>query len=504
MKKNVSNRGRSRLLLAAALSTGMAVAPHIAQAQSARNWIGNTDTDLATAANWDTLPVSGDSWIFGAPGTAGATLTNTLTTSSAFNVSGITFSSSNTTGYTIDSAHAGTFTLTGGITHQNSAVSSITNTIGSNIVVAAGTHTIALGGNSTTGLNLNLTGNLSGSGTISQTGQSSGVENLGFSGDNSGFTGSFTQDNANSTRTAFNTASSGSASAAWAFNRNVAGGVALNFTGTISFGSLSGGGQIRDNSGAITLQVGNLNADTTWSGVFASNNTLSLNKVGTGTLTLSGNNLNAGGTTVTTGKLAITNATNSLGTGSLSVTGGTIGGTGVGTTTVASKIYTINGGRIAPGAITTASNFGNAGTLTLTSTGTGGGISLTSANLDFDLAATAAGTSDKLALGASALTFGSIVFNFSPLSGVTTLETGTTYTLFTSTGTVSGFDTNNITTNFLGALAGNYTANYSLSGGTSGNLQVTFTAVPEPSEFALAIVGMLGMMVFICRRKQMM
>src|SRR5690606_6606504 len=113
-----------------------------------------------TGANWSTnpnAPVSGDGWIFDAPGTAGATLTNNLANSTAFEVAGITFGSTATGGYSIS---GGTFTLTGNITNTGGAGN---QTIGSNIQVS-GSRILQLNGGGTVAGDVTLSGNLTGSG----------------------------------------------------------------------------------------------------------------------------------------------------------------------------------------------------------------------------------------------------------------------------------------------------------------------------------------------------
>ena len=226
-------------------------------------------------------------------------------------------------------------------------------------------------------------------------------------------------------------------------------------------------------------------------------NVKKLYKAGAGLLTLSGANTYTGDTFLYQGKLQLGHSTASIGTGALKVTDGTVGGAGGAVTTVTGKVHTIDGGRVAPGAITAASNFGGVGTLTLTSTGAGGGVNFVDAGFDFDLATTAAGSSDRLALGASAVTYGSIGFTFSG----TALETGQAYTLISGTGSVSGFNASSISSTFVGALAGHYSASYGLGGVSGGDLQVTFTAVPEPSSFAV-LVGLAGLAMVGSRRRR--
>lgn len=103
-------------------------------------WTGNAgagNTDLATATNWfaNTLPPTGNTWALNATGTAGATLTNTLT-SAAFSVQGITFGSSSSAApsYTMS---GNTFTLTGDINNNTAAV---TQTLNMDIIMGTSNH----------------------------------------------------------------------------------------------------------------------------------------------------------------------------------------------------------------------------------------------------------------------------------------------------------------------------------------------------------------------------
>jgi autotransporter-associated beta strand protein len=222
-------------------------------------------------------------------------------------------------------------------------------------------------------------------------------------------------------------------------------------------------------------------------------NTTALYKTGTGTWTLGGTNTYSGGTTVNAGNLVI-NAAGNTGSGTVAVSGGT-GATISGTGTSSGAMTISNGSHIAPG-INTSGNFGGVGTLAV---GTTGGLTITNANLDFDLATTAAGSNDLITTNALTLTSGTLVFNFTGTGS--TLQTGTLYELIGVTGAtpVTGFNPNAISTNFQGSLAGNYTASYSV---VSNDLDVTFTAgaVPEPSTWALLAFGMLSLGGFHFRR----
>ena len=279
----------------------VAVCPvFLATGLEAATWVGNTDANLANGLNWDSAPAapaSGEAWVFGAAGTSGAALTNNLATTSAFEVAGITFGAASSA-YTIT---GGAFSLTGNI----AATSASAVNLGSNITVSDARQ-VNLNGSS----NITLSGSLSGAGSLTQTAGGTGAKTLFLTGDNSGFTGTFTQTNDSNNRTGFNSPTAGSTAADWVLNRNVAGGVAINLatTDVLHLGSLSGTGSIR---GSGILSVGAKNTSTTWGGTLASNTgtvTLGLTKVGTGTLTMSNTNRHTLATTVNAGVLNITGA----------------------------------------------------------------------------------------------------------------------------------------------------------------------------------------------------
>ena len=237
----------------------------------------------------------------------------------------------------------------------------------------------------------------------------------------------------------------GSASASWVFQNTTASRTTLDFagTGTISFGSMTGGGTIQANvAGAKTISAGALGSTDTFSGIIANGSgTLALTKVGSGTMTLSGANTYTGATTINAGTLALGAANRIADTSAMVLGGGTFATGGFSETL---------------------------GTLTLSST----------SSIDFG-----AGTSALVFADSSAISW-SGTLNLSNFDiGTDTLKFGT------SSSALTGSQLSAIT------LTG-YTAALDSSG------FVTFTAVPEPHEFALAIVGLLGVMVFIRRRNQ--
>ena len=262
-----------------------------------------------------------------------------------------------------------------------------------------------------------------------------------------------------------------------------------------SLASNGGTGSIVDNgtgAGTDTLTI-NGSATTNFGLVIAAGASrtvaLTLAAGNTGTLGLSGANTYTGATTISGGKLRLTNATgtSATGTGLVTLNGGpatTLSGTGFST----GMLTVTAGSRLAPGVNTggTNGNFGGVGTLTVGSTG---GTTLTNANLDFDLAntaATAGGTTNDLLTTGGTLALGTIGVTVNELNGA--LLTGTPYTLISGATSVTGAP--NFTTTYVGGTS--YTANYSVNG--SNNLQVTFTAVPEPSTWAAMLlgVGLLG------------
>ena len=153
-------------------------------------------------------------------------------------------------------------------------------------------------------------GPISGGGTITR--GTSGNLSLYLAGDNSGFTGTYQDQNNGNAVTRFSANTAGSASARWIFNQLTLGKTSLpGVSGTIRFGSFSGTGTLSDGGSGIvnTVEVGALGLNDTFSGVIGQfTGTIGLTKVGTGTLTLSGVNTYTGPNNINAGKLLITTA----------------------------------------------------------------------------------------------------------------------------------------------------------------------------------------------------
>ncbi len=167
-----------------------------------------------------------------------------------------------------------------------------------NIVVGSGVSYLG----ATANVTYTVAGNLSGSGTLYLTQPAGGTFGYVFlSGNNSGFSGSMDNYGSSNSRFRFTAATAGSANASFATYDAGTDSTSFNFgAGTISFGSLSGTGYIRQDVSGIantsTLAVGALGQYTQFSGTL---NTgfqcyLTLNVVGGGTLEMEGSNIWAG------------------------------------------------------------------------------------------------------------------------------------------------------------------------------------------------------------------
>jgi autotransporter-associated beta strand protein len=260
---------------------------------------------------------------------ANANINCTLGGSSGLTLTGAAADTiNNTTTYT------GTTTINSGtLVLSNGTANSTTPTLTTPIVIAsAGT----LAADILDG-NINLSGAISGSGTLSISPTGAQGQTLRLYGNNSGFTGNFLEpvttrglmwsDNGGTG----NAANTGSAAASW----NVSGSFGFIETAgaanpIVLLGSLSGTSSAAtlggfSGSGTKTFQIGALNTSTTFAGAIQDNPqttgtpVIALIKVGTGTLTLSGTNTYSGTTTVNAGTLAFTTAIPSSNTWNIAV-----------------------------------------------------------------------------------------------------------------------------------------------------------------------------------------
>jgi autotransporter-associated beta strand protein len=306
----------------------------------------------------------------------------------------------------------GTVTANGG-TLKNTAGVATTN----NLVVNGATTLDVTGGN------WNFNGNISGGGAINR--GTGATLSMYLGGDDSLYTGTFTVPNNGNAVVRFNAASAGSAGARWVFNDTTVGRTTLEFTsGTISFGSLTGAGQIQgNNSGTKTISVGALGYNDTFSGLIQDGGgTIALIKTGTGTLTLSNTNSYSAGTTISGGALNVTGVLSGVGAVAIN-SGGTVAGTG----TLSGATVVASGGAIAPG----NGGIGVAGTLTFSNAGAaltfnGGSI------LSLDLSGT--GNSDQIVLSGSVVASGTTTVNLRALAG---FAGAGTYPVISGTGSVN-------------------------------------------------------------------
>jgi len=224
-------------------------------------------------------------------------------------------------------------------------------------------------------------------------------------------------------------------------------------------------------------------------------NSGAISKTGNGILTLNAANTYTGNTSISAGTLLINGSTHS--SSAVDVTGATLGGTG----TVGGSVTVGSGATIAGG-------LNGVGTLNLSSSMTLNGNSTFSA----DISGATPGTEyNRLQLSGAAVT----------LNGVNNLALNLTYTptdqqlffLIVGASSITGrFDSlNGVTTTlnqnstftlggqeFMIGYSGNSTAG-TFSGGNDLVLQAS--AVPEPSTWALMVLGLAGAVVLIRRKK---
>ena len=269
----------------------------------------------------------------------------------------------------------------------------------------------------------------------------------------------------------------------------------VNAGGAITGFTITNPGTGYTSAPTVTV-TGPSGATSTATATIAANVSGGLTKLGANTLTLTGASTYTGATTITTGTLAL--GVGGSVTNSSQITVGTTVGTGatfdvsaitftspasqtltgLGTVAGGANMLTL-AGTLSPGA---TPNTGDIGTLTINTTGT---LSLTGTT-NFDI--TNAMTKDLITATGANLSLG----NGSILTLRGTVTAGTTYTL------VSGLtsETGSYTT-VNGAPAGT-TPTFTFTG---GNYNVTFNAVPEPSTWAMGVVGLSLAGLWLRRRR---
>jgi len=263
--------------------------------------------------------------------------------------------------------------------------------------------------NGTANINLGsriaLSGNISGTGTLNITAEST-VARDDLNGNATGFTGTLNfLGNGQMRGRANGGFFVGFPNAVTMMNSPVSLGFYDNSGGNIFyFGALSGTNAntvlYLSYAGAPTLNIGSLNLDSTFAGQFQ--NSINLVKAGTGTLTLSGTSTHTGTTTVSAGALSVTG---SFSNSPVTVTNGaSLRGTGF----LGGGVTIQSGGNILPGIVN-----GQAGTLTVSN-----GLTLAAPNLFFDLSSSPNGANDKIVmLGGSLAMSGVNNYIFYPING---------------------------------------------------------------------------------------
>jgi autotransporter-associated beta strand protein len=400
---------------------------------------------------------SGTSTLAGSNTYAGGTTVNAGTLSGTIaGAFGTGFVTVNPTGISNTTADAATLNTNGAIAstaavtvNSNSAFAigtayfnGTTPTIGS----LAGTGKVVLNNSGGTALTTGNASNTTFAGVISDLGTHNG--SLAVAG-----TGSFTLTNANT----------------------YGGSTTINAGATLALGDGTTDGSITNtsgvsNSGSLVYNLAQANRTV----AYAINGTGSLTLVSAGnahSLTLTSPSSYGGGTTITSGTLFAN--TGLTGTGAVSVNNtATLAGTG----SVAGAVTVANGATISPG-------IGNAAntltTAAATINGTGNFLINSTTNLNDELIST----------GVVALTGSSLI----SLTDASPATTSATFVLIDAQGGFSGTFSNLPDGGTITVGPNTYTASYDTPDG-GGGMDLTISAVPEPTSLGLLALGGLGLM----------
>ena len=436
----------------------------------------------------------------GGAGTLTKSGTGTLTLSGANTYTGgTTLNSGKLTIANNNALGTGTLTLAG----TDGTLSTLSSAAGagynlSEAIVVNGTTAVFTESN-TGGTNFELTGDISGTGTLNFGGTGDGQGNRAVQvRDNlDGFTGTINFDNVSGKNTVLfygvNT------TAALELSGNTSSGYLGLQSANATFGELSGtGGRIQGWSRTLTI---NQDTDTTYAGTMVdtnSSNKLSFTKAGSGSLTLTVANTYTGATTVNNGTLII-DGDQSGATGAMTINGsGTLAGSGM----IGASLLTVNGviapGN-SPGTLATNSQLWNDGGAYLweidDTTGTRG----TDAGWDWlDIT----GTLDLTGLTADGFTIDiDSLLHVDHTSGDALnfdLETDYSFVIASATIGISGFDASLFNLDASGFTNEGWLWSISAD---ANNIYLGAAAVPEPATYAL-LGGLLALGHVMVRRRR--
>jgi len=403
------------------------------------NWTAGSG-NWSETINWSNNEVASNGFAVGITG-AGGTITNNAVT----NLSSLTFSNS-AGSYTLTGTNTGqTLTISGGITNNsasNQTIGIALNTTSNqtfnaafgNLTLGAISNTAALTMRESAGRAITVNGEISGAGSLIQSG--SGTLNLNAA---NSYQGGTTLNGG--TVVAGNSASFGSGSISVASNAVIAAGTSITLTNVL--GVSNGTTATLNNAGNAWVQNGAIGGQ---GGIALS---------GTGTTALATSNSYAGGTTLNGGRVVAGN-NNSFGSGSISVASSSTIAAGTAT------LNTTNAVAVAAGQTVTLDTAGNAWTQSGSVSGNGGVTKVGAGMMSFSGANTYSGTT--LVSGGTLQVTGSLLG-----SGTVTVASGGTLsgtgsvgkTTIQSGGTISAGANGNVGTLSLSSLI--------LNGGGSWN-----------------------------------